>query len=315
LYRYPDNPIITRQDIKSRHPALQDVSSVFNPGGVRYEGQFLLLLRVQNRARETFFVKALSKDGIHFVISDLPVQILHLERCKHRIYHIYDARITADKSGFYHVFCAMDTDKGCWLGYFRSEDFDSLDFIGLASEPDTRNGVLLPGTNYRFERPNKHIGADGVKTGSRIVCSKSLDMLHWQEVAEVFSGRPHYWDELIGSGPPPLLCEAGWLHIYHGVATHFGSSNIYQAGISLQDKDRPWITLARGRYNILEPRENYELCGQVPNVIFPSAAIPLSDSPVLDNDTPIYIYYGAADTAVALAITTPAELIAQALAQ
>jgi len=200
LYRYPDNPIITRQDIKSRHPALQDVSSVFNPGGVRHEGQFLLLLRVQNRARETFFVKALSEDGIHFSSSDLPVQILHLERCKHMIYHIYDARITADTAGFYQVFCAMDTDKGCFLGYFRSEDFDSLDFIGLASEPDTRNGVLLPGTDYRFERPNKHVGTDGVKTGSRIVCSKSRDMLHWQEVAEVFSGRPHYWDELIGSG-------------------------------------------------------------------------------------------------------------------
>jgi len=50
-------------------------------------------------------------------------------------------------------------------------------------------------------------------------------------------------------------------------------------------------------------------------VIFPSAAIALSDSHVMDKDTPIYIYYGAADTAVALAITTPAELIAQARAE
>ncbi|MFA7026268.1 MAG: hypothetical protein WC176_10455 [Candidatus Cloacimonadaceae bacterium] len=99
------------------------------------------------------------------------------------------------------------------------------------------------------------------------------------------------------------------------MATHFGSSNIYQAGISLQDRERPWITLARGRYNVLEPRESYELSGQVPNVIFPSAAIALSDSHVMDKDTPIYIYYGAADTAVALAITTPAELIAQARAE
>jgi len=314
LHRYPENPVITRKDIKSKHPALQDVSSVFNPGGVRHQGQFLLLLRVQNRARETFFVKATSSDGLHFQISEMPVQILNLTRCKHRIYQIYDARITADKAGFYHVICAMDTDRGCFLGYFRTEDFDTLDFIGLASEPDTRNGVLLAGTELRFERPNDHIGADGVKTGSRIVCSKSRDMLHWERIAEVCWGRPHYWDELIGSGPPPLLCEEGWLHIYHGVATHFGSSNIYQAGICLQDASEPWITLARGRYNILEPRESYELSGQVPNVIFPSAAIALSDSHIINSDTPIYIYYGAADTAVALAITTPAELLAHARA-
>lgn len=315
MQRYPENPVITRKDIQSRHPALQDVSSVFNPGGVRHDGQFLLLLRVQNRGRETFFVKAVSADGLHFEISDLPVQIKHLKRCKHHVYHIYDARITTDKAGFYHVICAMDTDRGCFLGYFRTEDFDSLDFIGLASEPDTRNGVLLAGTNLRFERPNDHTGADGVKTGSRIICSKSNDMLHWQRIAEVFCGRAHYWDELIGSGPPPLLCKAGWLHIYHGVATHFGSSNIYQAGISLQDAEEPWITLARGRYNVLEPRESYELIGQVPNVIFPSAAIPLSDSPIIDGDTPIYVYYGAADTAVALAISTPDRLIAHARAQ
>ncbi len=315
MLRYLKNPVITRKDLKLKHHALQDVSSVFNPGGVWHEGAFLLLLRVQNRARETFFVKAVSHDGISFEISDQPVAIHHLERCPHHIYHIYDARITPDKAGYYHIFCAMDTSAGCYLGYFRSVDFVAMDFLGIASQADVRNGVLLSGTRYRFERPNNHILPNGVKTGSHIICSESEDMLSWHPVGELFAGRSHYWDELIGSGPPPLLCNEGWLHLYHGVATHFGSSNIYQAGISLQDRDKPWQTLARGRYNILEPRELYETTGQVPNVVFPSAAIPVDPKPVLDNDTPIYIYYGAADTCVALAITTVKELLAQARAE
>jgi len=318
MKRHPKNPIITRSDLVSNHPALQDVSSIFNPGAVMFRDQFLLLLRVQNRARETYLVKALSPDGVKFHISAEPVQITGLETCPHQIYHIYDPRITVSSEGsYYHILCAMDTSAGCFLGYFRTEDFDTLSFLSLASKPDVRNGIIFHGIKTRFERPNNYSGADGVKTGSSIICSRTEDYLNWEEIASVFSGRPHYWDELIGSGPPPIRTRVGWLHIYHGVATHFGSSNIYQAGVSLHDLQEPWITLARGRYNILEPREIYELTGQVPNVVFPSAAIPLITD--LDGFTPldcqIYVYYGAADTSVCLAITTARELLSHVQAE
>lgn len=318
MKRYAKNPIISRQDICSTHPALSDVSSVFNPGGIMFEDKFLLLLRVQNRARETFFVKAISKDGIKFRIDNRPIEISNLFRCPHSIYHIYDARITKGLSGnTYDIICAMDTDAGCFLGYFITDNFSNLDFIALVSEPDVRNGVLLEGSGYRYERPNNYRGSDGVKTGSSITCSQSDNMLEWKTIMPIFSGRPHYWDELIGSGPPPLKTRAGWLHIYHGVATHFGSANIYQAGISLHDLQRPYCILARGKYNILEPRELYELCGQVPNVVFPSAAIPLSrdEQGFVPLNSKVYVYYGAADTCVCLAITTIQELIDHAYAK
>ncbi len=320
MIRYAKNPILSRLDIISEDPALQDVSSVFNPGGVMHNGKFLLVLRVQNRARETFFVKAVSQDGIHFIPEHKAIPINNLSRCPHRIYHIYDARITlhpedgSPYAGQYDLICAMDTDAGCFLGYFITRDFESMDFTQLVSGPEVRNGVMLEGTHYRFERPNSYQGSDGVKTGTTIICSRSEDFLNWQEVAPVFSGRPHYWDELIGSGPPPLRTEAGWLHLYHGVATHFGSTNIYQAGVSLQDLEQPWKTLARGRYNILEPRNLYELTGQVPNVVFPSAAIPLKKDVAgfVPLDSEIYVYYGAADTCVGLAICTAKDLIDKA---
>ena len=69
----------------------------------------------------------------------------------------------------------------------------------------------------------------------------------------------------------------------------------------LLDADDPTKVLARSRENILEPREMYELVGQVPNVVFPSGW-------VRDGDE-LLVYYGAADTCVGLARTTVKELL------
>jgi beta-1,4-mannooligosaccharide/beta-1,4-mannosyl-N-acetylglucosamine phosphorylase len=125
------------------------------------------------------------------------------------------------------------------------------------------------------------------------------------------SGRFHYWDENIGSGPAPVKTREGWLQVYHGVAMHFASSNIYQAGVSLHDLDDPSIVLFRGKYNILEPRELYELTGQVPNVVFPSGMIveDYDNQGFAEMDSKVLIYYGAADTVVGLATSTIKELI------
>ena len=70
-----------------------------------------------------------------------------------------------------------------------------------------------------------------------------------------------------------MKTRRGWLHVYHGVATHFGSANIYQAGVILHDLADPSKVLGRSRHNILEPRGIWELAGQVPNVVFPSGMI------------------------------------------
>ena len=60
MQRCPRNPILTRKDIPAIAPQLMGVSSVFNPGAVMFGEKILLMLRVQNRARETFFLTATS---------------------------------------------------------------------------------------------------------------------------------------------------------------------------------------------------------------------------------------------------------------
>ena len=105
------------------------------------------------------------------------------------------------------------------------------------------------------------------------------------------------------------------MHIYHGVAGHFGSANIYQAGVILLDLADPQKVLGRCRCNILEPREIWELAGQVPNVVFPSGMIVErydADGFALP-ESEVKVYYGAADTVVGLATSTVQELIDAAL--
>jgi len=319
MQRCEQNPLISREDIRSSHPALKDVSSVFNPGGIAYQDGFLLLLRIQNRARHTILLKAFSEDGLHFEIDEKPLPLFGLDTCPHEVYHIYDPRIT-QLDGIYHIITAMDTDKGCFLAWFETVDWEGLHFRGLVSDAEVRNGVLFPqkfGNAYlRLERPNRSVLSNGVKTGSTILCSASPDLKNWQAIAPILNGNPHFWDELIGSGPPPVKTRAGWLHIYHGVATHFASVNIYQAGITLLDLQEPWKLRSRGKYNILEPREIYELTGQVPNVVFPTAMwVKNVDSDgFADLKSPVFIYYGAADTCVCMAQSTIAELLEEVYA-
>jgi len=318
MIRFPDNPIITRESIPAIYPHLVDVSSVFNPGAIKVDDRYLLMLRVQNRGRETFLLMAESSDGFHFQVSDKLVDIQGIESVDRKIYHCYDPRITQIEDAFYVMF-AMDMDSGCELGLTRTLDFQTFHFMGIVSDGDTRNGVLFPkmseGKYMRLDRPNRVKIKGGLMTGDTIVLSESNDLLTWRQVAPVISGRLHYWDELIGAGPPPIKTERGWLQIYHGVAQHLASAYIYQAGVMLLDLENPAQVLGRSRYNILEPRELYELIGQVPNVVFPSGVIvdDVDSVGYADPKSRVLVYYGAADTSVCVAVSTIENLIDMAL--
>ncbi len=306
MIRNSANPIITRADIPDLPPNVMDVSSVFNPGAIRMGDRDVLLLRVQTRGRETVLMVAESTDGTSFTVRPNVVHIDGIEAIRQTVYHIYDPRLTRIDNIVYVMFAA-DTDDGCRLGVARTDDFERFELVGFGGEEETRNGVLFPerrdGRYLRLERPNRVQLAGGVTTGSEIILAESDDLVTWQPVGPVMAGRLHYWDELIGSGPPPVKTRDGWLHIYHGIATHFASANIYQAGVVLLDLADPRRVLARSRNNILEPREPYELMGQVPNVVFPSGMIvdECDDEGYARPESAVRVYYGAADTVECLA--------------
>ncbi len=107
----------------------------------------------------------------------------------------------------------------------------------------------------------------------------------------------------IGAGPVPIETTEGWLLIYHGVLTSC-NGYVYSAGVALLNLEEPWRVRYRAAPYILNPRETCECVGDVPNVVFPGAA--LCDAP----SGRIAIYYGAADTVICLAYAQAEELIA-----
>ncbi|MBZ0171476.1 MAG: glycoside hydrolase family 130 protein, partial [Phycisphaerales bacterium] len=314
LTRDAHNPVLRPSDIPPVRADLADVTSVFNPGACLWRGRELLVLRVQNRGRETVLMpgERMPDGAIH--VTPRVIEIEGLDAIPDKIYHLYDPRLTVIDDTIYAVLAA-DIEDECRLVIARSHDFNRWAMVSFDARGDRRNGVLFPekigGRFARLERPNTMLGGIDPSSGSTITLATSDDLVTWREAGGVMTGRPKRWDELIGAGPPPVKTREGWLLIYHGVARHFASSNIYQAGVCLLDLCDPTRVIRRGRLNILEPRELYELIGQVPNVVFPSGMVVESfDAEGFTLPTsPVRVYYGAADTVIGAATSTIEQLI------
>ncbi|MEN8151702.1 MAG: glycoside hydrolase family 130 protein [Planctomycetota bacterium] len=307
--RLDRNPLITRDDIPDIPPHVIDPSSVFNPGVVKTDDGVRFLLRVQTRGRRTFLVPARSEDGIDIEVADFVADVDGLDAVGEEVFHLYDARLSVIDGQGYAVFAA-DVPGACRLVTAKTDDFERFEVIGVDANEDLRNGVLFPekvgGRYLRLDRPNEVDLPGQPGSGHRIRLSESDDAATWKPVGPVMAGRWHYFDELIGAGPPPLRTDAGWLLVYHGIATHFASSNIYQAGVALLDLCDPTKVIARGIDNVLEPREPWELTGQVPNVVFPTGLVAMEGE---GRETRVLLYYGAADTVVGVAESTIGALI------
>lgn len=87
---------------------------------------------------------------------------------------------------------------------------------------------------------------------------------------------------------------------YHGVITTCNGFR-YSMGAVILDKDNPEKVLYRTRDYLLAPAAPYELQGDVPNVVFPCAA--------LQDGERVAVYYGAADTVVGMAFGYISEII------
>ena len=72
-------------------------------------------------------------------------------------------------------------------------------------------------------------------------------------------------------------------------------------GAVLLDREDPSHVLYRTKPYLLAPAAPYELAGDVPNVVFPCAAL-------TDGDR-VAVYYGAADTTVCMAFGHLSEII------
>ncbi|MFC1721600.1 pesticidal protein Cry7Aa [Patescibacteria group bacterium] len=118
--------------------------------------------------------------------------------------------------------------------------------------------------------------------------------------------EPYYGYESrnIGGGAPFLKTAEGWLNIYHAVQD-MNRGRIYRASAALHDLEDPTKVLGRLAKPLLSPTEDYELKGDVDDVVFPSSLSLFGDK--------LYIYYGAADRRIAVASVSLSELITELL--
>ncbi len=125
--------------------------------------------------------------------------------------------------------------------------------------------------------------------------------LHFHEHIIMDSKYDHE-GSYIGGGCPPIETKEGWLLIYHGVHdTPLGY--VYSACVALLDLENPSKEIARLPYALYSPEHDYELIGYVNNVCFPTGTIVQGDT--------LFIYYGAADEAIACASISISDLLTE----
>ena len=194
--------------------------------------------------------------------------------------------------------------------YYRNQKF-----YYLKGDPEMK--ILLWDKNLVFF-PRKIKGnlvyLHRIRPGIQIVSVKSLQDLtkeFWKEYLLNLQDHivldPVYEHEssYIGSGCPPIETEHGWLLIYHGVQDT-DKGLVYSAcAAALLDLENPSKVIARLPYPLFSPELKYELKGDVDNVVFPTGAALFGDT--------LFIYYGAADSQIAVASLNFKDLITELL--
>ncbi len=192
---------------------------------------------------------------------------------------------------------------GPTIGVAYTHDFKTFHQLENAFLPFNRNGVLFPRRIRESYAMLSRPSDNGHTPFGDIYYSESPDLVHWGRHRHVMAPVPLTWQSTkIGAGPTPIETGEGWLVVYHGVLTSCNGF-VYSIGAALLDLEEPWNVLARGRDYLLSPQALYEQVGDVPNVVFPCAAL------VDHGADRISIYYGAADTVVCLAHGYVSEIL------
>ena len=282
VWRFDGNPIITRDHLRF-------ANSIFNSAVVPFGEGFAGVFRVDDRTRDQNIVTGFSADAIHWTLDD------------NVIFKGYDPRICEIEGKFYLSWVNL-TPHGTTIGLAVTEDFKHWTQMEDATYPVARNGVLFPrkvgGEYLMLVRPCDR----GHTPYGDIFLQHSRDLQYWGKYRFVMGPVKNWEMTKVGAGPTPIETDEGWLLFYHGVITSCNGFT-YSMGAAILDRDEPWKVLHRADSFLLAPHTLYETVGDVPNVVFPCAA--LADAAT----GRIAIYYGAADTSVALAFTTVDETL------
>ena len=326
-YQRYKNPVLTaahtpvhwRYDLNEEtNPFLMErigMNAAMNSGAIKWNDEYLLMVRVEGADRKSFFAIAESPNGIdNFRFWDYPVTI---PDNNDPATNIYDMRLTAHEDGWiYGIFCAERFDKTAEkgdlskatasAGIARTKDLINWERLpDLKSKSQQRNVVLHPefinGKYALYTRPQDGFISAG--NGSGIGWALVDDMANAQiEDEKIIDHRYYHTIKEVknGEGPAPIKTDKGWLHLAHGVRACAAGLRyvLYLYMTSLEDPSE--LIAAPGGY-FMAP-EGEERIGDVSNVLF-------SNGWIVDDDGKVFIYYASSDTRMHVATSNVDRLV------
>ena len=323
-YKYPiltaaHTPLEWRYDLNPEtSPYLMErigVNATMNSGAIKWNGKYLMIVRVEGNDRKSFFAIAESPNGIdNFRFWEYPI---HLPDTDPSETNVYDIRLTAHEDGWiYGIFCSESLDPNAApgdlssaiakAGIVRTKDLKSWERLpNLISQSQQRNVVLHPefvnGKYALYTRPQDNFIDAG--NGGGIGWALIDDITHAEVKEEIIINHRHYHtikEVKNGEGPHPIKTPKGWLHLAHGVRVCAAGLRyvLYLYMTSLED---PTKVIAEPGGFLLAPMGE-ERIGDVSNVLF-------SNGWIADEDGTVYIYYASSDTRMHVATSTIDRLV------
>ncbi len=289
-------------------------NATLNSGAIKWNGKYVLVVRVEGSDRKSFFAVAESPNGIdNFRFHTHPITLPDTDD---PATNVYDMRLTAHEDGWvYGLFCVERHDDSkpgdlsaatAACGIARTKDLVNWERLpDLKSKSQQRNVVLHPefvnGKYALYTRPQ-----DGfIDTGSGGGIGWALiDDICNAEVKEEIIIDPRYYHTIKevknGEGPHPIKTSKGWLHLAHGVRG-CASGLRYVLYLYMTSLEEPWKKIASpGGYFMAPVGEEY--MGDVMNVLFANGWI-------ADEDGKVFIYYASSDTRMHVATSTVDQLV------
>ena len=326
IYTRYKNPILTaehtplewRYDFSEQdNPYLMQrimMNATLNSGAIKWQGRYLLVVRVEGADRKSFFAVAESPNGIdNFRFWEEPIT---MPEDVIPATNIYDMRLTAHEDGWiYGLFCVERHDDSqpddlsaatATCGIARTKDLKNWHRLpDLKSKSLQRNVVLHPefvnGKYALYTRPQD--GFINAGSGGGIGWALIDDIEHAEIKDEKIINARHYhtiMEVKNGEGPHPIKTNWGWLHLAHGVRG-CASGLRYVLYMYMTALDDPTHVIAQPGGYFLVPQGD-EYIGDVMNVAFTNGWI-------ADADGKVFIYYASSDTRMHVAVSTVDRLV------
>ena len=291
------------------------VNATLNSGAIKWQGKYVIVVRVEGADRKSFFAIAESDNGVdNFRFWERPVTMP--DGPNPPTTNVYDMRLTAHQDGWiYGLFCAERHDDSkpgdlsaatAACGIARTKDLVNWERLpDLVSKSQQRNVVLHPefvdGKYALYTRPQD--GFIDTGSGGGIGWALVDDMTHAVITDEIIIDARNYHtikEVKNGEGPHPIKTPKGWLHLAHGVRNTADGLR-YVLYLYMTALDEPWREIAQpGGYFMAPVGDEYP--GDVMNVLF-------SNGWIADEDGRVFIYYASADTRMHVATSTIDQLV------